>query len=488
MKLTFSVFILLVVFSGQCLATIFHGILLQNESRGPAVANARITADGTQTVISGVDGRFDLNFPEKPPETQISLVLTKEGLVVVHSIMLHPILKAETNASPTIILMCKPAEREEIAGRYFRWRAEEVIDNRFEEKTKELAHEANVPLAYARLQEKTQHASAIAHEAAEELARNEPSNPPEAFQQAMTLLFNQKPDRALEILGNSNLESQSPSAKIGSLDLARDYKLKGELLALNFQFEEAVGAYSRAALLVTNDVTANFQLGLLYQAVDNGKKAEDSYSHCLKLARDSGDHLAVAKALNKLGEIHLRPTQMDQAHGEFEEALQVSRQLASKDPQKYSSTAAVALENLGRFYDYKFQWTNAFNAHAEALKIYRDLATNDPDEYLPHVAANLNALANYYADENRWLEASRMFEEALKFRRQLAKSFRKYFPDVAMTLKNLGYMYYEQNRRNDSRKAYEESLQIYKALAKDTPDVFGPSVKSVQDDINSFAK
>ena len=63
--------------------------------------------------------------------------------------------------------------------------------------------------------------------------------------------------------------------------------------------------------------------------------------------------------------------------------------------------------------------------YEEALNIYRELAEKEPETYLPYVAATLNNLGILDRAQNRPEEARKAFEEALK----IYKSFAKQDPD-----------------------------------------------------------
>lgn len=477
MKYILSLLTLLCVFISQCRATVFRGILLQNETTGPALAGVRVSADGAQPVISAADGKFDLDFPANHPGTQLNLAVTKNGLLAVHSVLLHPILSADPNVQRTIILMSQPAEREEMARRYFRRKAEQAAENSYEQKQKELdaAHGFNLPVMNDRLGEQLDCADALAAEAAIKLAKDQPENYSDVYLQAMGLFLGGKPNQALDVLNHAE---KSPE-KTGAQDLARIEKLRGELLALSFQFWDAAAAYGSAAASVPDDIEANFQLGLLYQNLDHPNDAQASFNRCLTLARKSDDQRAVAMTLNKLAELNLlHPTGFDEAGSQFNEALAICRRLATNSPQTYLPIEGSVLENLVHLHDYTHRYAEGPKDHEEALKVYRRLAADNSVEYLPRVTANLNALAHSCCDENQWMEAGRLFEQVLVFRRQLAANApARYLPDVASTLDNIGYTYCLQLRWDDSCKAYKEALEIFTTLAKDNPNLFGPDEK-----------
>ena len=466
-------------------------MLRENSPNGPALANVSVSAEGAQSLVSGVDGRFDLRFPSKAPGAQINLTLVKDGYVVIYPAMLHPILSSNTNGLRTTILMSKPRERKEKAWRYFRLEGEEAAERNFEEQDRQLevTHAENVAVAHERLGDQLDLANAMVAEAAEDFAKETLGANSNVYQHATWLFIDGQFNEALDVLDPAKLQAQRSEGQTGNQELVSSYKLRGEILALRFQFGDAAEAYASAVELDSNNFGANIELGLLDQSIGRVDEAEKSFNQCLKLGRNAGDPMAIAKALNKLGDVHIRPTRMDEAENEYNEALAISRQWATNDPQRYLPVAANALDNLGHLYltvdaYHKYRPEEGFKAYEEALKIYRQLAVDEPALYLPHVSRNLYTMGVLYSDEGSWAEAGKKLEEALPICRQVATNFpNRYQPVVATMLDNLGYIYLMQNQIEKCRKAYAESLSIYQTLAKDCPDLFEPKVKRVQEEL-----
>ena len=130
---------------------------------------------------------------------------------------------------------------------------------------------------------------------------------------------------------------------------------------------------------------------------------------------------------------------MKEAEAAYQEALDISRQLAKTNPAAYQPDVAMTLNNLGVLYYTTQRLKEAEAAFQEALDSYRQLAKTNPAAYQPYVAATLNNLANLYSDTQRLKEAEAAHQEALDIRRQLAKTNpAAYQPDVAQTLSQPG--------------------------------------------------
>jgi len=127
-----------------------------------------------------------------------------------------------------------------------------------------------------------------------------------------------------------------------------------------------------------------------------------------------------------------------------EEALQIRRKLADKNPDVYLSDVAETLNNLVNLLKVNNEMIGAKKACKEALQIYRKLADKNPDVYRPDVASTLNNLGLLLKDNNEMSGAKKAYEEALQIRRKLAeKNPRVYSLDVAETDINIG-LFYEQ--------------------------------------------
>ena len=104
--------------------------------------------------------------------------------------------------------------------------------------------------------------------------------------------------------------------------------------------------------------------------------------------------------------------------------------------------------------------------YEEALEIIRDLAKKNPDVYLPYVATTLNNLGVLSRDNNEMEQAKIQYEEALEIRRGLSKKNPYvYLPDVAMTLSNLGNLSRTNNEMKRAKIEYEEAVELRRGIS-----------------------
>ena len=114
------------------------GSVILNGEGGQGVANVLIT-DSAHTGgpwATGGDGGFTLDYPNRAPGERVRLGVTKEGYVVVNWVQLDLALPKDPNAYPQQIIICKEADREEMALRFYQLKGAEAVDNTYQQKLK----------------------------------------------------------------------------------------------------------------------------------------------------------------------------------------------------------------------------------------------------------------------------------------------------------------------------------------------------------------
>jgi hypothetical protein len=131
-----GVTLLAVVAQGR--AATIKGTIVLNEVGWQPMANVQII-DSARTGgpwASGSDGGFTLDYPERHPGQRVQLVVNKEGYVVVNDLQLDLALPADPDARPLQIILCKEADREEMARRFYRLKSFEVIEETYQRQVK----------------------------------------------------------------------------------------------------------------------------------------------------------------------------------------------------------------------------------------------------------------------------------------------------------------------------------------------------------------
>jgi tetratricopeptide (TPR) repeat protein len=238
---------------------IIQGTVVLNGEGGPGVANVQIT-DSAHTGgpwASDSDGGFTLDYPNRAPGEKVRLGVIKEGYVVVNWVQLDLALPKDPNANPLEIIICKEADREEMARRFYQLKGVEAIEATYQQKLKALEDENKSDAAtIAKLQEERDQAKAGAEKAAAELAKNQPGQGSEMYQEAQRLFLEGKIEAAIALLDDDKLRQSAEQAEKALTDAIRGWRLKANLLKLRFRYEEAEKAYETALHYINRETQA----------------------------------------------------------------------------------------------------------------------------------------------------------------------------------------------------------------------------------------
>jgi tetratricopeptide (TPR) repeat protein len=470
------IIVLLVLAKLPVEAAELKGVILANELSGPPIADVGIVADGANPDTSEDFGRFTLEFPQKKPGDRVQLVVKQEGYVVVNDVQLQLTLPAEAEDQILTIILCKADDREEMARRYYRLKSFEAIEESYRERLKELEDtQQTAASAMTKLQQERDQAKAAAEKASEELAKNQPGQSSELYQQAKRLFLAGKIDEAIQLLDDEKLHQALAEAKNAIKDIVQDWLLKAHLLTVQLRFDDAENAYLQAIVAEPDSFEANFAYALFIQNLHRFEQAKAAYGRCLEWARKNGKDGELSTTLNNLAVLDSDQGRMEEARKEFAEALQTYRDLAQKNPETYRRYVATMVNNLGVLDSDQGRMEEARKEFAEALQIRRELAQKNSEIYRPDVAATLNNLGVLDSDQGRMEEARKEFAEALQTYRDLAqKNPETYRPDAARTLNNVGILDRDQSRMEEARKEYAEALQTYREFAQKNPETYRP--------------
>ena len=232
------------------------GSVILNAEGGPGVANVQIT-DSAHTGgpwATDNDGGFTLDYPNRAPGERVRLEVIKEGYVVVNWVQLDLALPKDPNAYPLQIIICKEADQEEMALRFYQLKGVEAVEKTYQEKLKALEDENKSDAAtIAKLQEERDQAKAGAEKAAAELAKNQPGEGSEMYQGAVRLYLDGKIDAAIGLLDDDKLRRSAEQAENALTDAIQGWRLKANLFTLKFRFEEAEKAYETALYYINRE-------------------------------------------------------------------------------------------------------------------------------------------------------------------------------------------------------------------------------------------
>lgn len=350
---------------------------------------------GTNHTESDSSGKFTLEFPQRRAGDTVRIIVRKEGYVVVNDVQLQITIPAEADATPLIVILAQEDNREEMARRFYRLKSLAAIEETYQKHLKTLqdAHVADAT-AIAKLQRERDQAKANAEKGSEELAKSQPSQGSELYQDAKRLFLAGKVDEAIELLDDERIRQENNEELKEALNAARrkanqnavqEWLLKAQLLTTKFRFDNAEKAYLMAIDMAPDDFRANFAYAVFSQDLNRFEKARIAYGRCLEWARKSGNDFEAAGTLNNLGVLDNNQGRMEEARKEYGEALQIRRELAERNPDAYRPSVAGTLTNLGILESAQSRRDQARKDYQEALQIYEILAAQNSERFSPDV-------------------------------------------------------------------------------------------------------
>ena len=112
-------------------------------------------------------------------------------------------------------------------------------------------------------------------------------------------------------------------------------------------------------------------------------------------------------------------------------------------------------------------------------QIYRNLSLKNPNnqEYIELLVYSLMMLGDLYQLSNSWDKAVEVAEEAVMTSRRLVeKNPQKYTPELASSFYMLAEGLFELGRHEEALKASEEAVKLYRQLTEDNPDEYLPEL------------
>src|SRR4051794_33239505 len=287
-------------------AATLKGQLVRNRIGGEPIAGAAVAAEGASPTTSTTLGAFTLEFPNKKPGDRVKLTVSMPGMTVVNWVQLDVVLPADAGGTNVLtLLLAREADREEMAAEFFRLRSTRAIERQYQERLQEAGQDR------ARLLRELEQAKALAGQTAQELAKVQPGQSSPLYEEAMRLVAEGKGDEALKTLDEAKLRARAQEAKERKeaaekqlRETARDWALRGSLLATKFRFVEAEAAYRSAIETAPDDFERRFEFANFLQKLNRHQAARAQYDRCLSLARSQSDSGRIATTVNNLGVLH----------------------------------------------------------------------------------------------------------------------------------------------------------------------------------------
>ncbi|MCP4653828.1 MAG: tetratricopeptide repeat protein [bacterium] len=227
------------------------------------------------------------------------------------------------------------------------------------------------------------------------------------------------------------------------------------------ELQEALAEAKRFAL-IGDQARLEVRIALFLAELARWEEAlsrlQEAVSLFRRIAQSDKSYLPeLVTALKLQGEALTSLGRRGEAREIYEEALDLCREVAERDPQLRSPLLAEVLNNLALLLADLGQREKADALYREAIAIYRKLPHK---RYLASLALTLNNFGNLMVDTNRLDVALPTHEEALHFRRLLfASNPERYRADLSQSLYNLSLLRGEIGDYRRSKELFDEALE-----------------------------
>jgi len=191
------------------------------------------------------------------------------------------------------------------------------------------------------------------------------------------------------------------------VNLARQISLDGDPYEAITVYNQALAMYQAAnappqkrAGTLLNRAMSYLDMGDYQSSIDDGNEA-------MRISRQNGDEVAVARAENGLGNALRDLGRFSEAEAAFTDALRIARENGQKLGE------AFVLNNMSMLHETEGDYPTAIKFCEQSLAIKRELGSKF------NIATSLINLANYYDLDKRDKDANRMLTEAAQIGREI---------------------------------------------------------------------
>lgn len=472
-----AIFVILAAFEARA-ETVLHGLVVVNQQNGAPLLGVQVTTQGANPNLTRNDGRFQFRYPHRSPGDAAQIAAQKAGYAVVNSYDLNVTLRSQNNPSPLTIIMASNASVALMKAKYYQVAGVKAVENTFARRLAELEAQQSANAAtIAQLRRERSQAEAVVPALVRQVTDNETPLARDVYQDALRPYLRGDIQTALEMLDDQALLKAWRGARgrndAKALDrIVEAFLLKGNLLTLQFRFEEARRTYVLAAQLAPDSYEAQFALGLVDEREQRKAEAAKAYGAALVIATnerviDASERLfRRASALNGLANVS---DDSEVSVGYYQEALAALRRISNGSPGAQENEAAV-LFNLRRF--------------EEALAIYDHLAALDPsyNAYralaIQHLGASYNAARLVPGGDPVKLAKAKLYlDQALGIYRSLPSGDDEIAARLSMLYIERGRLAANQRRPPPEIEAeYLMALNILEGLAQRNPETYEPQL------------
>jgi eukaryotic-like serine/threonine-protein kinase len=210
--------------------------------------------------------------------------------------------------------------------------------------------------------------------------------------------------------------------------------------------------YLNRALTLSVQLSNDEEKALILDAIGNAylhsnklDEALGNYKDALSIKRRLGDKSGVAETLNWMAESQQLAGESEQALKTYKEALDLYRQVGNK------LGVGGNLLDQGNLYESLGRYDEALSATKEALPVFRDVGDRQNE------ATSLNNIGWIYLDKADYENAMTYFQQALDLRQKVGSP-----ADVADTTYNIGDTYVRTGQYSQATDYYLKALGLWR--------------------------
>ncbi len=185
---------------------------------------------------------------------------------------------------------------------------------------------------------------------------------------------------------------------------------------------------------------------------------------------DEKDLHLYADALYASALYHEELNELDKAVSEYTKALEIRRQLASKNATSYQKDVAKTLNNLGNLYKTVFNFSVAKSMMEEAYDIYDHMGAGAGTSNMAVVLRNLALVYSLTNAGEKALEA--FYRSAAIIEGMMNESTGEYMADYAYLMLDIATILCMQNAFDEAMQRYSRALQIFEDLSSSNPKAY----------------
>lgn len=293
-------------------------------------------------------------------------------------------------------------------------------------------------------------------------------------------------DRAINAFNESDIEgARSAFEEIDDLIIERRADLRLEharskhaqaTLFHPFDFSKAVPLLCEAAELAASEVSYRIECGRGRLQLGDLSSAFEAFRIAHDITSSSGDLKEQSRALDGIGNVRFMQGQFDAALVAFQGALEIDRDLSSREPDNalWTRYISISLSRIGDVHVAQNNFDAALDVYRESLNIRRELVATEPDNALwtRDVTYILEKVGSVLVLQGNLDAALDAYRESLNIRRALVATKPDnalLVIDLAASLRGIGSVHLREGQLSAAHEATKECLDITRDIVAQYP-------------------